>query len=411
MARPWKDSAVWTSPKVVPGEMIPMKSPIRALALASVATLALAFSNVASAQFDTGGGGVEFKINGQIPGNVNATTHEVGVYESSTMTFSVTGGTVGVPFILAGGLSLSPAALSIPTVGTVDLAGAYVILDGISGGTPFDLMARTNFSVTLPTTPGTGLLVGAAAPALQAIYVEPLNPPFNFEITQAGQAMYQGLRRTVYNTLGDDVTQAHVLTNVPTVTFGGVAYTTVLIGSNGMITFGVGSTDWTPSTAEFFAGFRAAGTLGANPGVAPLWADWASPSAANDNVTVIESLAAGTVKVEYNNQLWYSSLLSAGSWSCEFGTFGPNSFMLDLSGALPGSATDSTPMTGVTDGDDLNGPNTTLANFSAALPYSSTSAPDSVCQIYTAGGIGASPYNLGVVNFLDPSGTFNWTIF
>lgn len=397
--------------KVVPGEMIPMKSPIRALALASVATLALAFSNVASAQFDTGGGAVEFKINGQIPGNVNATTHEVPVDQSSTMTLSVSGATVGVPFILAGGASLNPGVLSIPTVGTVDLDSAYVILDGFSGGSPFDLMARTNFSVTLPTTPGNGSLVGPASPALQAIYVEPLNPPFNFEITQAGRAMYTGIRRTVYGALGDDVTQNHVLSAVPNVTFGGVVYTTVLIGSNGMITFNVGSTDFSATTAEFFAGFRVAGSAGSNPGVAPLWADWAPPSATGDNVTVVEDSIAGTVKVEYNNQVWYSSLLAAGSWSCEFGTFGVNSFVLNLTGALPGSASDTTPITGVTDGADTVGPNTTLTNFAGNLPYSSASAPDSVCEIYTAGGIGASPYNLGVVNFLDPSGTFNWTIF
>lgn len=109
--------------------------------------------------------------------------------------------------------------------------------------------------------------------------------------------------------------------------------------------------------------------------------------------------------------MWYSSLLAAGSWSCEFGTFGANSFVLDLTGALPGGATDSTPITGVTDGSDTTGPNTTLVNFAANLPYSSASAPDSICEIYSAGGIGASPYNLGVVTFLDPAGTSTWTVF
>jgi len=261
----------------------------------------------------------------------------------------------------------------------------------------------------VPTLPGNGSLVAPAASPLQAIYVEPANPPFNIEITEAGQPAYQGIVSTTYGALGDDVTQVHTLTVVPTITFGGVAYTQVLVGSNGMITFSTGSTQWVPTPAEFHAGFRPAASAGSNPGVAPVWGDWAQPAAAGDSVRVVEYSQTGIVSVEYNNQVWYSSSLPAGSWSCDFGTFGANSFVLNLGGFLAGNATDSLPMVGVTDGSDTNGPNNTFTGFQAMLPYASASAPDSLCEQFPAGGAGLSA--LGTVSFLDPAGTMQWTIF
>lgn len=383
----------------------------RFTAIAIAAAISLAVANSAVAQFDTGGTNLGLTINGLTPDVVSPAAHTVGVDQGTTMTIALNGTSIGIPFILVGGASPLAGAIPIATVGTVDLDAPFVILDGLVGGTPFDLMARSNFSITLPTAPISPVLVAPAAPAFQAIYVEPTNPPFNLELTQAGQPVYTGIRTTVYGALGDDVSQLHSLTIVPNVTFGGVAYTQLRIGSNGMITFATAITDFSPSTAEFHNGFRVAGTAGSNPGLAPLWGDWAQPSFVGDNVTVIENSVTSTVTVAWNNQVWYTSLLPAGSWNVELGTFGPNSFVFDLSGALPGGATDQAPITGVTDGSDITGPNNTI-DFATALPYSSVvGAPDSICEQFTAGGIGANPYSLGVVSYIDTLGNFEWTIF
>lgn len=382
----------------------------RFTAIAIAAAISLAVANSAVAQFDTGGTALALTINGFTPDVVSPAAHTVAVDQGSTMTIALNGTSIGIPFILIGGASPLAGAISIPSVGTVDLDSPFVILDGLVGGTPFDLMARSNFSVTLPTAPPPAL-VGAAAPAFQAIYLEPANPPFNLELTQAGQPVYTGMRTTVYSGLGDDVTQLHALSLVPNVTFGGIARTQLLIGSNGMITFTTGSTDFSPSTGEFHNGFRTAGTAGSNPGLAPLWGDWFLPSFVGDNVTVQENGITNTVTVAWNNQVWYATSLPAGSWSVELGTFGPNSFVFDLTGALPGGATDVAPITGVTDGSDITGPNNTI-DFGTALPYSSAPGlPDSVCEQFSAGGIGANPYNLGIVSYVDALGTFEWTIF
>lgn len=382
----------------------------RFTAIAIAAAISLAAANSAVAQFDTGGSAVALTINGLTPDVVSPTTHEVSVDQGSTMTIAIGGATVGIPFILIGGAAPLAGAIPIATVGTVDLAAPFVILDGVVGGTPLDLMARSNFSITLPTAPLSPAIVGPATPAFQAIYLEPANPPFNIELTQAGQPVYTGIRTTVYNALGDDVTQSHNLA-FANITFGGIAYTQLLIGSNGMITFTTGSTDFSPTPAEFHNGFRVAGTAGSNPGLAPLWGDWAQPSFVGDNVTVTENSITSTVTVAWNNQVWYTSLLPAGSWNVEFGTFGPNSFVFDLTGALPGGASDVSPITGVTDGSDVIGPSNTI-DFATALPYVSTpGAPDSICEQFTAGGLGANPYNLGVVSYVDTLGNFEWTIF
>ena len=88
-------------------------------------------------------------------------------------------------------------------------------------------------------------------------------------------------------TLGDDASVEVALTAPHQVWYYGQNFTTVHVGSNGFITFGTGSNDWSPTAAELFA---------APPRIAALWADW-TPNTGGA-VTVDEhSLSGGYVFV------------------------------------------------------------------------------------------------------------------
>ena len=373
---------------------------ISALALAA----ATALSGGAIAQCDLGGAGVEFRINGVLPSVANPLTHEVDVGGGTTMTFSVAGAIPGTPFILAGGSSVSCGAIPIPSVGSVDLAGAYVLLDGLSGGSALDALAITNFSITLPLASGCGP-VGAVAPALQAIYIEPANPPFNLEITQAGQAVKTGTVTTTITTLTDD-SFVTVPLNCQPITFGGVARTQVQVSSNGVLTFTTGVTDFTPSLAEFHHGFRLTGTAGTNPGVSAYWTDLNPALSALDSVVVTQDSNLGTVTVAYLNQVHISGGAAAGSWTVTFGTFGANTVTVDYTAALAPPATYGV-LFGVTDGVDTVGSNTSI-DISAAIPYTSPAGtPDSIGELLPVG----TAVDVPTINYLDALGNYEWFIF
>jgi len=232
---------------------------------------------------------------------------------------------------------------------------------------------------------------------------------------------------TIYNAIGDDASQMHALTQpgANSIVYGGVPYGTIYLGSNSMVTFGVGSADFSPSMAEFFAGWQATPTTAANPGVALYWADYARGSVTTDDITVIEDGTLGTVEVQYNNQVYWDGQGLAGSWSCTFGLLGPGSVTIDLTNVLLNnvSGTDQNPVVGVSDGNDDglgNGVSATGDNNTGDLDvllggfYSTgsaaTVAPESIGEQFTAGTL-----DITVLNFLelgDGVGTpfFTWQI-
>ena len=84
------------------------------------------------------------------------------------------------------------------------------------------------------------------------------------------------------------------------ISFYGTSYNSLFICSNGYVTFGNGSADFTESMAVFFNGF---GVAPPNPGVALYYSDLnrgGVTSGATYDVT--ENQGLGTVGVAYNNQ-------------------------------------------------------------------------------------------------------------
>lgn len=210
--------------------------------------------------------------------------------------------------------------------------------------------------------------------------------------------------------LGDDNFITHPLT-VP-ITYYGTVHNQVILNSNGYVSFTSGSGDFTPSTAEFFNGWN----LPPNPGVGIVYTDLNSGGTGSGaSTTVLEDMNTGIVRIDYNNQNWWSTVEPAGNFSCTFGTLGPNSVEIDTSGLLAAGAAIETFLTGVTDGDNAVGIDTDLSDglgtgiFNNLGVYASASGPDSICEISAA--TTAVPF-AGPTTWLDVGGgTGIWTIF
>ena len=205
-------------------------------------------------------------------------------------------------------------------------------------------------------------------------------------------------------TLGDDAFIQHPLTQ--TITYGGVVRTDAFIGSNGFVTFGAGSGDFTETLGEFFDDFGAGSP---NPGVALIYSDLNRGGVTSGaTYDVIEDTGAGTVEFQFNNQVHWSSQEPAGSVSCVFGT---NTVDLDYTAFLAATTSTDDVIIGLSDGNAGVGTDTDLSNglgtgIATALPYTSPGSDDSVGELVPAN----TAIGLGMLSAADATGTFNWTL-
>lgn len=372
---------------------------------------------------DPGGGALSLRFNGTTPSGMTAQDHVVSI-TSPIWTISITNGMVATstPFLLLAGSTIVCESRVVPWGGSVDVDPISILLDGFFGATPFDLAARSNWTVGLPIPCS---FIGLNGPSLQAIFQDTTAAPFFLNNTTAGQPLFATTATSSYSIVADDGFIAHQL--VCPMTFGGIAYTRLFVGSNGQITFETGSTSHSPLGTTFVAGFQNGPTppSAENPGVAVFWADYFRPSTVNDRIDVVEDRTAGTVLVQWIGVEWYNSQAPAGSFSAKFGQTGPNSLIIDLSGTIAGSGgptpgigtNDPDPLVGVTDGKSTVGTDMS-ADFSALLAANAgtfttplASAPLSIFEQFPlSGGDPMQPLDLMTLTFEDPTGTFQWTI-
>jgi hypothetical protein len=381
---------------------------------ATIAVCALVLATAAQAQCWTGGGPVALTLNGTSPSAADPVGHIISTQASATSYSIGLNGTPGTPFILLGAFSISCGATVIPGVaGSIDLASPFVLLNGIAPAAPFDFFAVSDFNLTLNLAPACSGPI--ATVAFQAVALDFTATPLPYALTEAGQVVRSAVSVTEYSsastpTLFDDGSIAHALTCGGTMTFAGTSYTQLFVGSNGQVTFGNGSGDFSVTTAEFFDDFGTFVTT-PNPGVAVLWADYNRSSVLNDSVRVTEDATAGTVQVEYLNQERWDSFTPCGNFSVTFGLLGADSLTLDYTGYITtgGAANDQSPIIGVSDGiGGAPGIDTTV-DFSTSLGYTSAAGPESIMEQFPLGGstldLVATP-----LNFLH-LGSYTWTYF
>jgi hypothetical protein len=173
---------------------------------------------------------------------------------------------------------------SVVLEGGQPVVGADVVCRGVAGqsgaGGAFTLtgvptVAPITCSASATDAQGTPLLGGSAtvAPVLGGVTaVGPIIIAESLFITDLG----------TNTNLGDD--QA-VLVNLPfPFPFMGQTYTQVFLNTNGSLTFGKGSIDWTESGSELISGLRDIGLSGVGPTIAVFW---------DDLLPLISSSAAG----------------------------------------------------------------------------------------------------------------------
>ena len=171
-------------------------------------------------------------------------------------------------------LGLSPScAIGGQPIGTgtvdVSLIGAAFLMDStgiLAPGNAFNSFAFTNsagvFSISVTAGFAPGLLGVMQAAVINPGYAQ------GAEMTQAQSITVIQSFCTVQGTpyaAGDDSFLQIPFTSVPNFTFYGVAYTDVFLASNGFLSFGSGSTDFSSSEVEW---------LSMQPRVAPAWGDW-----------------------------------------------------------------------------------------------------------------------------------------
>lgn len=379
--------------------------------LRDVLTITLNFESVAP-NLSHPTGNLSLGLNGFLP-SAASLNHAVPVAAGDDVTIELSSPSPQ-KFILVGDYSAVGGSTNLPWGGTLDLASPSIILNGIQPASPFDAMASSDFLMTLPTTCADR---GSSWPALQAIYEEPTSPPFFLNHTEVGQVVLPTMIKTYYGDLPDDGFVQHDLCG--TISYLGVNYSSLYLCSNGQITFGNGVTSFAPSAPDFFSGFQASGS-NPNPGVAPIWTDLNRSNTHSDWISVEEGDGATGTRVAFMNQWHWSSGLYAGSWSCDLGLLGPNSVAFDLTGYIPGAPqNDDDPISGVTDGymAPIGAGANSIVDFTAimgAAGYTTPpgTEPESIMEQFSlAGADPSAPFDIGILNFTDATGTGLWTIF
>ncbi|HGY92764.1 MAG TPA: hypothetical protein ENK43_16465 [Planctomycetes bacterium] len=283
--------------------------------------------------------------------------------------------------------TLGCGALPTPWGGSIDMSAGEVVADGfgLTTGTFLDYLAHTPFNLAISTNG-----INPPTPVLgttQAIVTDPTNTPFSFRNTMAVRVTL-GVAESIY-VLGDDDFIQHTLVTAQPIEFCGATYTQFYINSNGFVTFNAGSGDFSESMPEFFDGWGNA----PNPGVAVAWTDL-NPGGLGSGATYAVQEQAGTfgnVRVEFRDQIHWSSNEPAGNFSV---TFIGNAFSdtrIDLAGFLPATTATDDVIVGVTDGDSSVGNDTDLSDgmgtgiSSVIGSYTSPmGAPDSVGELIPA---------------------------
>ncbi len=281
--------------------------------------------------------------------------------------------------------TLGCGALPTPWGGSIDMSAGAVVADGLgfTTGTFLDYLAHTPFHLALSTNginPPTGVLG-----TTQAIVTDPTNSPFQFRNTMAIRATL-GEAESVY-LLGDDGFVQHTLVTAPPIEFCGATYTQLYINSNGFVTFNAGSGDFTESMSEFFNGWGSA----PNPGVAVAWTDLNRNGTSSGASYAVQETQSGSVRVEFRNQVHWSSIEPAGDFSVTFLANPFSDTRIDLTGFIPATLATDDVIVGVTDGDASVGNDTDLSDgmgtgISSVIGtyVSPAGAPDSVGELIPA---------------------------
>ncbi len=174
-------------------------------------------------------------------------------------------GPTNAPFILFGALALLPTGTPVLTGQLLDVdlsAGGFVVFDGVSQPAVFSTGLLGVFS-TAPLLPP-GAPVGATA-AFQCLVGNPTGPPGSESLTAATQIVVAaGASVIPLSAPNNGGALVDLSAFGLSFSFYGTAWTQMFVNTDGNITFGSASGDFTPTIAEFAS---------QQPRIAPMWTD------------------------------------------------------------------------------------------------------------------------------------------
>jgi hypothetical protein len=211
-----------------------------------------------------------------------------GVSFPRGLSSSVTlGGVPGSPFIVAGSASLRPAGL--PAFGglvDLDVASLSIVLDGLADPA-FTLDATGSWTAALPIPANAPI---GAQGAWQGLFADPTTP-IGASLSAATRAtVAPGITVTPLVLGNDTFVNVDVSSYGLSLPFYGQSYSSVFVNSNGLLTFTVGTNDFSPTQLEMLAWM---------PRICGNWSDLRPDSGGAVTLTVDQSTAAPFVQVGF----------------------------------------------------------------------------------------------------------------
>jgi hypothetical protein len=250
--------------------------------------------------------------------------------------------------------------------GIVDLAlnpFPVLVIDGFQNPTfRTDFSGVGGFSVQVPgvgTFPN-GVPLGLQL-TLQSLMGDPFNSPFGVALTAATKiTVTQGPIVTFYS-LGDESVQTINMATMP-IPFYGSNYTSLTLCSNGYLTMGATTSDFTPTDVEMNSG---------PPRLAPFWTDLDCPPNAVKSTFDVNpgNQLPGFLLIEYTNVFDFT-LPVTHTFSMLMRTDGS----VEITSANNNNPSQYDSITGIGPGNNLGLPQT-QKNFIGAQPTGSTVGP------------------------------------
>jgi hypothetical protein len=261
---------------------------------------------------------------------------------------------IGAPFV--GAIPLGPNSLSASQSVDVDLVGSPFLIpfDGI---TP----SASSFFFRVPTSGVFSITSGGALPpgystiqlaCVNAAAASGLDLTQAIRLTTAFGSAACGQPAGVSLGAGDDTSHIVPFTT-GMFTFYGTSYSSCFVNANGNVTFGVGSSDFSPTEAVMLSG---------PPRIAPAWGDW-SP---NIHGVVRATQAGTTMAIEWFDVPTFGTAPASDSNTfCIRLFYGDGSMYMDFGRMDRAGGTYNDIVTGVSPGGGLSAANNVNISSSA----------------------------------------------
>ncbi len=229
----------------------------------------------------TGVAGLSFTNSGVL--TIGAVGANIGISTTGAINLSSSAGSIAVNDIInSGGVTLS-AATGITQAANITATGNIALTANANGGVGNNFVQRQGSIANAATGNITINAYDIQVGSTSSVNAVQLNASHDIKILNSG--LFGG--GTAQNFKVDDASFAYTLPFG--FSFYGVPYATMYVSSNGVITFGAGTTAFSSSAAGLIAGVQNV------PTISPAWCDWITTAIANNDIYIHQASATSLV--------------------------------------------------------------------------------------------------------------------